>query len=666
MSKFVKCPNRINACPGTDPPFENLSAEETDPVNQIYFDVNPVNPPPVTPNPPGTCPEGYYLVGNQCLPYTPPEEPPIFRNLEQTGWVPCADGSKAHYTVPANVWTGSTQDEANANALDAAIAVAKTLCPQIPPVPPPPGPTPVPPTVPPTTFTNENRTKTVYCPDGTSSSHTVPWGSYPSWISVDDANAKADAEASRVATKNLICINDLTANICVDYPYTGIIIAKGSGLKYVNAGSSNATWALAGGTLPNGLHLSSSISIITGDTTDIQLVGIPTQTGTFTFSLKVSTASHNEQTKTFSIKVVGISQTSPLTMAPLLLPYSLQFTQYGMTGTITWEIEDATKLPPGMNFDVNTGILSGAPSEFGTYTFTINVLSTVGGVVTKCSKTFVLLVDCAGTVVLEPNTTAETVLATYNYGDVTQASFTETVAINIPAGTYRFVYISGAYIQYQQTDPPYYNVYTSSGYDSHTQDYLTFVGGTTDIPWLGPPDYNLALSLNDAAGVALVEARDAGRTISFITAADGDVTLTYTKDPIASSQNVGDNSVWELRGSILPSDDQITDILIGDFPAGDYILHFYEGAGNYVGDSLWNTRGDGDEILDAGKAHLADVPNKADAFSAVDAETDAIGDEITVNHTGGNMYWRLNSKYRLPLPVGKPPFATWKLCVAPP
>jgi hypothetical protein len=50
-------------------------------------------------------------------------------------------------------------------------------------------------------------------------------------------------------------------------------------------------------------------------------------------------------------------------------PYSQTFTQSGGSGTVTWSLSGT--LPTGMSFDTTTGVLSGTPTQTGTFSITV-------------------------------------------------------------------------------------------------------------------------------------------------------------------------------------------------------------------------------------------------------------------------------------------------------
>jgi large repetitive protein len=137
----------------------------------------------------------------------------------------------------------------------------------------------------------------------------------------------------------------------VGVAYTQALTASG--------GNAPLTWAVATGTLPEGLTLSS-----TGT-----LSGTPTTAGTSTFTAKVTDSSSLSATQSFSIVTTSIT---PLTLpsASLNTAYSQALTFNGGTAPVSWTISSGTP-PAGFTLDPSTGILSGTPTAAGSSTFTV-------------------------------------------------------------------------------------------------------------------------------------------------------------------------------------------------------------------------------------------------------------------------------------------------------
>ncbi len=111
------------------------------------------------------------------------------------------------------------------------------------------------------------------------------------------------------------------------------------------------------GALPPGL----SFSQFSG--TGIQIAGIPTQTGTFLFSVNDGTAAVNYQ-----VSVMGLTN-SP-TAATKNSPYSFQFTVDGGVAPYIFVIVSGS-LPTGLTMDAS-GLISGTPTVNGTFSFKVS------------------------------------------------------------------------------------------------------------------------------------------------------------------------------------------------------------------------------------------------------------------------------------------------------
>jgi hypothetical protein len=141
------------------------------------------------------------------------------------------------------------------------------------------------------------------------------------------------------------------------------------GLQYTNTltalnGLQPYTWAVTGGTLPDGLSL-----LLSGT-----IVGLPTKPGTFTFTIQATDSS--SPSAAVSTRSYTLLVQTPLTITTASLPNALTgspyvaiFTTTGGQPQYTYSITDGV-LPPGLSMD-DTGVIQGTPTIPGAYTFTI-------------------------------------------------------------------------------------------------------------------------------------------------------------------------------------------------------------------------------------------------------------------------------------------------------
>ncbi|MDD5772675.1 MAG: putative Ig domain-containing protein [bacterium] len=132
-------------------------------------------------------------------------------------------------------------------------------------------------------------------------------------------------------------------------------------------------WVRTAGTLPAGVTLSTS-GVISGT---------PTNTGTFSFTVKVTDGIGSIATKTFSLRVVNqvsITTVSPLPAATLGTSYSINLAATGGISPYTWS-KTAGTLPNGLTLTGSR--ISGIPTAVGTFNFTVRVMDTLGLFATK-------------------------------------------------------------------------------------------------------------------------------------------------------------------------------------------------------------------------------------------------------------------------------------------
>lgn len=143
--------------------------------------------------------------------------------------------------------------------------------------------------------------------------------------------------------------------------------------------------------LPLGLNLSSE-GVITGVPTS--RAPIPTGNQTYTFRVKATDMVGKFATANFTLVINKALPPQILSECPM--PDGLETTAYkkfqfkGIGGkpTYFWKIQPATAFPPGLKLDYQTGVVTGTPSSYGNYTFSIVLSDTNGFTVNKnCSIT---------------------------------------------------------------------------------------------------------------------------------------------------------------------------------------------------------------------------------------------------------------------------------------
>lgn len=139
-------------------------------------------------------------------------------------------------------------------------------------------------------------------------------------------------------------------------------------------GVGTLTWSLASGSLPPNLTLSSSGTIS----------GIPTATGTYTFTVMVTDASaatsgHATAQMQLSLvvrSIVTFSSSATLTPGMVNLAYSQAIAVSGGAAPYTWSITSGA-LPAGVMLVPSSGVVQGTPTMAGTFDFTVMVADSI-------------------------------------------------------------------------------------------------------------------------------------------------------------------------------------------------------------------------------------------------------------------------------------------------
>jgi hypothetical protein len=190
-------------------------------------------------------------------------------------------------------------------------------------------------------------------------------GVYEFTISVVDSNfGLATQNYQFTVESNNISISTTSV------PSATVGVAYDFGLLAANS-TPPLTWTVTSGNLPPGIQLMASSGL---------LVGTPTAAGNYTFTAQVTDQTTATAQATFTLQV----SPPPLTIVTASLPggavgtgYSQTLQATGGTGTITWSVTSGT-LPAGLSLGAATGIISGTPTAFGSFTITVEATDSKG------------------------------------------------------------------------------------------------------------------------------------------------------------------------------------------------------------------------------------------------------------------------------------------------
>jgi uncharacterized protein (TIGR03437 family) len=193
--------------------------------------------------------------------------------------------------------------------------------------------------------------------------------------------------------------DDATLGVPVSYSFSGY------------NGRSSYTWGLTG-TLPTGMRFQTTGPL------SANISGAPQQTGTFTVTVTLTDGTTPAITVstpfTFNVKAVSADYPPNGTRGQ---PYSFYLRPIGGAPTFTWTMLSSA-LPNGLSFNAATGIISGTPTEDGSFSARFSIVQPNGNGVPTLFRTVYIYINSPTTPNIQYNGGTPfdgTVNQSYNY-----------------------------------------------------------------------------------------------------------------------------------------------------------------------------------------------------------------------------------------------------------
>ncbi|NGM51977.1 autotransporter domain-containing protein [Caulobacter sp. 602-2] len=354
-------------------------------------------------------------------------------------------------------------------------------------------------------------------------------------VTATDANGFPVSQAYSVDIAQVTLVTASPANGVVGQSYNQVLSTSGGTGPY----SYSVT-----GVLPAGLSLSSSGV----------LSGLPTAAGTFGFSVTATDSFGAVGTDALSMDIASPTMTLSPTSAPAAdygMAYSLTFQATG--GVTPYRYALSGTLPTGLSFDTTSGVLSGTPTEAGSFPIVVTASdSSTGPTPFSTSVSPTLVVNPAPPPVVEPVSTetdpgqpttidvSSLIDGFYDSVIITRQADHGTAVVN--GGAARMRSQSGGAVTITYTpNPGYYGTDSFSYAATGPGGTSTPAAITVAVAAPAPVVVNDTASLNANATVVIpVTANDTGpiSTIAIATApTNGTATISGLNVTYAPAQN---------------------------------------------------------------------------------------------------------------------------------
>jgi len=183
-------------------------------------------------------------------------------------------------------------------------------------------------------------------------------GTFPLTVTATDGNS---CSGSNSYTLTINCQTITVTNPGVTQGTAGVAFSQ----TFTKSGIlGTVTWSESGA-LPTGITLNSSTGVLSGTTT---------QVGSFPIVVKATDTNLCFGTSNYTLTIIcqTITVTNPATTQGTAgVAFSQTFTSSGILGTPTWS--ESGTLPTGLTLNTATGVLSGTPTQTGSFPITVTV-----------------------------------------------------------------------------------------------------------------------------------------------------------------------------------------------------------------------------------------------------------------------------------------------------
>jgi hypothetical protein len=211
------------------------------------------------------------------------------------------------------------------------------------------------------------------------------YGSFPFAVRVTDSTG-----ATAVASFTLVILSDVEPLRVIS---NGDLTDGSTGVVYAyqllfTGGHPPRTWSMGTGSLPPGLSLGVNSGVISGT---------PTLVGTYSFTVQLTDSTQLTVTsQPLRITVVPgplrVLTSGDLTRGSIGASYFYTLAGIGGLVPYTWSLASGA-LPTGLTLNQNSGLITGTPTLYGTFTFTVGLSDSQHPPFTTTSATLRIIVD---------------------------------------------------------------------------------------------------------------------------------------------------------------------------------------------------------------------------------------------------------------------------------